>query len=160
MFKYYLVALIFLLLLTFGLIYILYYLLDDDDKDDKDNNCDQEIIKHRNYYFTTMTELEARMMDIEVLSNYFDGVSFQGCHVIEDGIINTYAFVDANAITYQTFIQNQRTARLQERIKADLVRYLDKNYSLRIGPGFTFNDYIIIDATVYRRVLIKRVTAL
>lgn len=161
MFKYFLTALIFLLLFTFGLLYILFYLFDDDgDDDDNDNVCGQGIAKKRNLYFTTMTELEARMMDIEVLSYYFDGVTFNGYQVTEDAIINTYSFVEANDTTYRAFIENLRIERLQERIKSDLVHYLDRNYSLKIAPGFTFRDYIVIDAGVYRRVLIKRVTAL
>lgn len=155
MFKYFLAGLIFLLILIFGMIYIL-----DCFNDDEDNNNGQKTIKRKNNYFEVMSELEARMMDIEILSDYFNGVSFQGYQVTEDAIINTYSYVDANQIAYKTFIENQRTEKLQERIKSDLVKYLDRNYSLKIAPGFTFRDYIVIDAGVYRRVLVKRVTAL
>lgn len=155
MFKYFLAALIFLLILIFGMIYIL-----DCFNDDEDNNNGQKTIKRKNNYFEVMSELEARMMDVDILSGYFNGVNFQGYQVTEDAIINTYSFVDANELTYKTFIENQRTERLQERIKSDLVNYLDRNYSLKIAPGFTFRDYIVIDAGVYRRVLVKRVTAL
>lgn len=156
MFKYFISALVFLLLLIFGMMYILGCFKDDDEDDEND----KEDLKQRNDYFKTMTELEARMMDVEILSKFFDGVIFQKFEVFEDAIINTYFFVDANDGTYNAFIKNQKIERLQERIKADLVNYLDRNYSLRVAPGFTFKDYIEVDASVYRRVLIKRVTAL
>lgn len=161
MFKFFIVGLLFLLILLFGLLFWAYFLEKIRRGKDCNNDQDGENKEIRyNDYFSHMSELEARMEDIEVLSNYFDGVVFQGFEMTETHLVSTYSFVEAKDIIFKTYIENERIAKLQELIRSDLVRFFDRYYSSFIFPGFSYNKYIEVDAGVYRRIKIKRVRTL
>lgn len=158
MFKYYIIALLFLLILIFAFL----FWADRLDKNDKNKDVDAKSRgeKHYNGFFRFVEEMEARLSDIEVLDTYFDGVAFEGIRCFDDCICSYYSYVDANDVTKRDYVDKERTAKLQERIKRDIVKFFDRNYSLFIGPGFTFKDYIEVDTKVYRRVVVKRITIL
>lgn len=153
MFKYYIIALLFLLILIFAFSFWA-------DRLDKNKKKDVDGKKQYNGFFQVVSELEARFSDIEVLDEYFDGVAFEGVRYCDGCILNYYSYVDANDVTKRDYIDKERTEKLQERIKRDIVKFFDRNYSLFIGPGFTYKNYIEVDSRVYRRVVVKRITIL
>lgn len=157
MFKYYLIALIFLLFLIFGMLFILVYFADFFENLNFKNNLNQE--KKRNNFFDLMTEQEARLSDLDVLDVYFEGASFRGVTFANDCIIHNYSYIDANAVNAKWMIDDGKIEKLELKIKSDLVKFLDRNFSEKVCPGFTFWDYVEVDASVYRRLIIKRFTA-
>lgn len=157
MFRFYLISLIFLLILIFGMSFILIYFADFFDNLDFKNNLNRE--KTRNNYFDLMSEQEVRWADIDVLDVYFEGASYRGVTFSDDCIIHSYSYIDANPVNAKWMIDNGKIEKLEMKIKSDLVKFLDRNFSDKICPGFTFWDYVEVDASVYRRVNIKRFTA-
>jgi hypothetical protein len=157
MFKYFLIAFLFL----FGLIFLFVYLIYKTDVIEKINafNEKNKPLAYNNF-FSDMNENEVRWAETDILEYYFDGLIFRDFRVVDDAIIHTYNYVAANETIFRDYVKAERMGKLQERIKADIVKYYDRYYSSQFGPGFSYYDFIEVDASIYRRVVVKKVTIL